>query len=57
MAMVKQSVQESNSKDWGLDHPELNRSHPANLHAYMRDGHDETVNTGKKLKNWSLELK
>jgi hypothetical protein len=50
MAMMKQTVQESDSKDWDPDLPELIRSHPANLanlHAYTLDGHDETDNPGK----------
>jgi hypothetical protein len=47
MAMMERTVQESDSKDWGSDLPELIRSHPADLHAYTCDGHDETDNPGK----------
>jgi hypothetical protein len=47
MAMMKRTVQESDSKYWGSDLPELIQSHLANLYAYTRDGHDEMDNPGK----------
>jgi hypothetical protein len=56
MAMMKWTVQEEDSKDWGSDLPGLIRSHPANLHAYTRNSHDETDNPGKRLKNRSPKL-